>query len=168
MSKLNTSTGSSSGISALALTVPLQVSSRTFGAAKGGMSKVVTMVLCQDELYKSDGTATYVVDIFDLPQIRELGPMISQIRVHYVCEGGTTNFAARVTTYWSVMGRTWSSAVELLSAQVSTNTGTISAPYNTPAAFGLLMRYAIEVKTNSGAVVESGRLTVVLEIELKS
>ena len=104
MSKLNTSSGSSSGIAALALSVPLQVSSRTFGAAKGGMSKVITMVLCQDELYKSDGTATWVVDIFDLAQIRELGPMISQIRV----------------------------------------------------------------KTNSGAVVESGRLTVVLEIELKS
>lgn len=147
--------------------VPATMSSRAF-AGKGGLPKVLTVVLCQDQLYKSDGTSTYVVDMFDLPELRELGPMISQIRVHYVCEAGTTNFAARVTSYWSVLGRTWSSASELLSAQTTTNTGTISAAFTTAAAFGLLMKYGIEVKTGSGALVECGRLTVVLEIELKS
>lgn len=142
----------------------------TFGAGSvGSLPKVITIALCQDQLMKTDGqNANWLADIYDLPEIRALGPMIKQIRVHFVAEAATTNFSAKVTTAWSVLGKTWSAAVDLLAEQTGTITGVISSAYTTDSAFGLLMRYAIETKNSSGTAIESARVTVVLEIELKS
>lgn len=147
--------------------LPARVGSRTF-AGSTGMPKSIIRVICQDELYKSDGTMTYVQDIYDIPELRELGPMISRIRVHYVCEGATTNFTAKVTLMWSVLGKTWSTSADILTAQTGNNTGTISSAMTTTTQFGILMRYAVEVKNSTGAAIESGRVTAILEIELKS
>ncbi len=138
------------------------------GTSRGGTAKIITVVLCQDEVYKTDGTTTYLVDLFDVPTVREYGPLISQLRVHYACEGGTTNFVARVTSAWSLLGRSWSSPTVILGDQQGTQTGVISAYLATPGAFGILMRYAVEVKNFTGAATESGRVTIILEIELKS
>lgn len=168
--KINNSIGSSGGVMGLLAAVPSQASSRNFSAAgkPGGMAKIIMRVLCQDELYKTDGTTTYLQDIFDVDELRELGPMIEQIRVHYVCEGASANFVAKVTLMWSVLGKTWSTSADILTAQTSTNTGTISSAMVTTTQFGVLMRYAVEIKNASGAAIETGRVTAILEIQLKS
>ena len=168
--KFNNSIGSIGGVTGLLAAVPSQANSRNFSAAgkAGGMSKIITRVLCQDELYKTDGTTTFLQDIFDIDELRELGPLIEQIRVHYVCEAGTTNFVAKVTLMWSVLGKTWSTSADILTAQTGTNTGTISAAMVTTTQFGILMRYAVEIKNSTGAAIESGRVTAILEIQLKS
>lgn len=164
----NTSTGTT--VSSLKNAVSSSASNRSFAAAgkPGGMAKIIMYVLCQDELYKTDGTTTYLQDIYDIDELRELGPMIEQIRVHYVCEGASTNFVAKVTLMWSVLGKTWSTSADILTAQTSTNTGTISFAMTTTTQFGVLMRYAVEIKNASGALTESGRVTAILEIQLKS
>lgn len=163
--------GSASASGGLQSTVPSTTGSRAFArTGQGGMPQVITVVLCEDELYKSDGSnTTWVSDIYDLPQVRTLGPMIKQIRAHYVCEGATANFQARVTTQWSVLGKSWSTPVgEILPGQTGDKAGIISTAFTDADKFGLLMRYAIEVKNSSGSAIESGRVTVILEIELKS
>ena len=132
------------------------------------MQKIIMRVLCQDELYKTDGTGTFLQDIYDIDDLRELGPMIEQIRVHYVCEGGSTNFVAKVTLMWSVLGKVWSTSADILTAQTGTNTGTISSAMTVTTQFGVLMRYAVEVKNSTGAAIENGRVTTILEIQLKS
>lgn len=142
----------------------IDVSVRPFA----GLPKIIVVALCEDKLYRTDGTTTYIADIIDVAQIRALGPMIAQMRVHYVCESATTNFRAKVTSSWSVIGRTWSTPVDLNTAVVGDHTGSIGSWYVTDSAFGLLMRYAIAVSNNSGDAIESGRLSVFLEIELKS
>jgi len=173
MAKMNVGlTGSQAGAGAgLQTTVPSATGSRSFArTGQGGMPKVVTVVLCEDELYKSDGSNTvWVSDIYDLPQVRALGPMIKQIRAFYVCEGATANFQARLTTQWSVLGKSWSTPVgEILPGQTGDKAGIVSAAFTDADKFGLLMRYGIEVKNSSGTAIESGRVTVILEIELKS
>lgn len=164
----NTSTGNT--VSSLKNAVAPGASNRSFGAAgKGGTQpKIIMYVLCQDELYKTDGTTTYLQDIYDIDELRELGPMIEQIRVHYVCESGSTNFMAKVTLMWSVLGKTWSTSADILTGQTGTNTGTISSAMTTTTQFGVLMRYAVEIKNSTGAAIETGRVTAILEIQLKS
>jgi hypothetical protein len=169
MAQLKGSNGRGMSGTGLQATVAGQMSSRSFSAGSG-MPKVLTVVLCEDMLYRTDGSdSVFTLDVYDLPEIRELGPMVHQIRVHYECEGATTHFQCQVTTAWSVRGRTWSSPSTLLPAQTGTQTGQIGNWFTTDSAFGLLMRYAIEVKNSTGfSTIESGRVTVVLEIELKS
>ncbi|MFZ5478928.1 MAG: hypothetical protein ACOZNI_19300 [Myxococcota bacterium] len=158
------------GATGLRNLVPATAQSQSFGGKGSGMPKALTVVLCEDMLYKSSGSdSVWTVDVYDVPEIRALGPMIEQIRAHYVCEGATAAFQARVTTYWSVLGKSWSSASEILPAQTADKTGVISSWFTTDTAFGLLMRYGVEVKNNTGVpTIESGHVTVVLEIELKS
>lgn len=143
-------------------------SSRSFARAGGGIPITITQMLTLEELYKTDGSNTiYTVDIFDLPAVRALGPMIQQLRVHLVVEAATTNFEVKVSTGWSVLGRTWSASTDILSAQIGVQTGVMSNWLADDTKFGLLMRYAIEVKNSAGTAIESGRVTVILEIELK-
>lgn len=69
---------------------------------------------------------------------------------------------------WSVLGRSWDTPVDILSNQAGSTTGVIGNWYTTDAKFGLLTRFFVEVSNVSGTAIESGRITVILEIELKS
>lgn len=148
-------------------TSTVQPATRTF-AGKGGMPKVITAQLCLDELFRTDGTATPLATLFDIPEIREYGPMINQLRVYYVCEGATTNFQCRVTSAWSILGRSFSAVTVILANQAGIQTGVLGTYVTTSSAFGPIMRYAVEVSNSTGAAIESGRVTVFIEIELKS
>jgi hypothetical protein len=170
MRTLKSSTLANSAASVLQGAVAAQQSSRMYArGGTGAMPKTLTYVVCEDYLMRTDGTQNYVQEVFDIEALRELGPMIKQVRAHYVCEGATTNFTARVTTQWSVLGKAWSGTTDVLGAQTGGTTGFISGWLSDNAVFGLLMRYAIEVKNaTTGTAIENGRVTVILEIELKS
>lgn len=45
--------------------------------------------------------------------------MIEQIWVQYLCESGSTNFMAKVTLMWSVLGKTWSTSAHIRLGQVA-------------------------------------------------
>ncbi len=141
---------------------------RGYARGGGGMPKVIMVPVCLDELYRTDGTTNYLLDIKDLAELRELGPAIAKIRAIWVAEGATANLKGRVTMAWSAIGRTWSTPVEILAPLTGPQTGTIGAWYNDDANFGPLLRFAIEVCNAVGTAQESGRLTVMLQVELKS
>lgn len=140
---------------------------RAYTAA--GMPRSLVVTLCMDELYKTAGDDDpTVAELYDIPELRHIGPMMKQIRVHYVCEGATANFRAKVSMSWSVLGRTWDTPVEIMANVTGSNTGTIGSWYTTDSEFGLLTRFFIEVSNSTGTAIESGRITVILEIDLKS
>ncbi len=141
---------------------------RCFSRGGSGMPKVIMVPVCLDDLYRTDGTTTYLLDIKDIPELRELGPAIAKIRAIWVAEGATSNFRGRVTMAWSALGRTWSTPVEIFAPLTGPQTGTIGAWYTDDANFGPLLRFAIEVSNAAGAAQESGRLSVMLQVELKS
>ena len=94
----------------------------------GGMPRTIVIALCMDELYKTAGDDDpTVAELYDIPELRHIGPMMKQIRVHYVCEGATANFRAKVTMSWSVLGRTWDAPVEIMANVTGTNTGAIGS-----------------------------------------
>lgn len=142
---------------------------RSYNKASGSMPKVLVIPLCVDLLVRTDGTSTPVANPMDAPQLRNLGPMIQQLRVHYVAESASSaNFRAQVSLQWSVLGRTWSTPVQPQTNLVGNQTGAISGWYTNDANFGLLMRASVDASNVSGAATESARVTVILEIELKS
>ncbi|MBM4368623.1 MAG: hypothetical protein FJ102_20590 [Deltaproteobacteria bacterium] len=141
---------------------------RSFSRGGSGMPKVIMVPVCLEDLYRSDGTVNYLVDLKDIAELRELGPAIAKIRAIWVAEGATANFKGRVTMAWSALGRTWSTPVEIFAPLTGPQTGTIGAWYSDDANFGPLLRFAIEVCNASGAAQESARLSVMLQVELKS
>jgi hypothetical protein len=146
-----------------------RMANRAYGANRGALPKVLLVVLCQDELFRTDGTGTWLPTVYEPAELRTLGPMIKQLRVHYVAEAATSsNFRARVTLAWSVLARSWSTPDPILATTAGTQTGTIGSWYTTDGNFGLFLRGSVEVSNASGAALESARLTVILEIELKS
>ena len=93
--------------------------------------------------------------------------MINRLRVHYEAESAGANFKGRMTMAWSVSGRIWSTPVEILAPQTGP-LQVIGAWYTTDGNFGLNLRAAVEVANAAGAALESGRLTIAIEVELKS
>ncbi len=144
-------------------------SESAMGNPRGGSApKSILVTLCSEETFRTNGTQTRTVTLYDLPQVRRLGPLINRIRVHWLVEGASgANFQGGVTLAWSVAGRTWSNPVDLL-ALTANNAELIGAWYTTDGNFGLNMRYSIDVANLAGSVQEFGRVTCVLEIELKS
>lgn len=135
----------------------------------GGTPRVVLVTLCEDALMKTTAGGTTVAEVYEIPEVRQLGALTKQVRVHYYCEGASTNFQAKVGMAWSMSGRGWDTAVELLSNQVgsSATSGVMSSWYSTTSEIGLLLRFQIEASNASGTAIESGRVTVIVEIELK-
>ena len=133
----------------------------------GGVPRVVLVMLCDDQLFRTAADGTSVPTVFDIPEVRSLGALTKQVRVHYVCEGASTNFRAKVGMSWSVLGKSWDTPVEILANQTGTTTGVMSDWYGTSTEIGLLLRFQIEPSNASGAAIESGRVTVIVEIELK-
>lgn len=64
--------------------------------------------------------------------------------------------------------RTWSTPVEIFAPLTGPQTGTIGTWYTDDEKFGPLLRFAVEAANASGTAIESARLTVLLQVELKS
>lgn len=143
-------------------------SRRSYRSGGAAFPKVVVVPLCIDELFRTSGTTTFVETVCDLPELAEAGPMIKQVRVHWVCEPATANFSGKVQLQWSALRRVWSDPVDLISAQTGIKAQTIGAWYPTDSSFGLNLQVTIAVANSSGTAVESGRLSAFLEIEFKS
>ena len=139
----------------------------SFGGRSGTMPKVIVIMLCQDLLLKTDGTATYVDQLLESEELATLGPMIKQIRVHLTTENATANFRVKVNLAWSMLGRTWNGPYDLITPATG-NVQLIGAWYTDDTKFGLNLRSAVTVSNAAGVAIESGRVSVALEVELKS
>lgn len=84
------------------------------------------------------------------------------------CQNRTTNFEYKVTGEWSFDGETWSPFDgDILPAQ--TANGQINgSPYSDADDMGLMLRINIGVRNTAGAAIESGTLSLVLVVDLKS
>lgn len=140
----------------------------SFGTSKSMMPKVLLVTLCTDHLIKTTGSGTYTDDVFELPALNNLGPMVKRIRVHLNVESATTNFRSRVGFAWSMLGRVWSTPSNLIVDVVGDTTSTIGTWFEDETKFGLHLRASGGASNNSGSAIESGRVTAILEIELKS
>lgn len=143
----------------------------TFSGGKGGnFAKSILIPLCIDKKYITSGTTTFADDVYDVPQLRNIGPMISKIRAHVNVEDatGTNNFKVRVNLAWSILGRVWSTPTDILASQVGNTTSTISGWLSDDTKFGLQLRAAVGVCNVSAGGSETARVSVILEVELKS
>ena len=143
-------------------------SQRGFRSGGSAFPKAAVVPVCADQLFRSDGTTNGLATIVSLPELAECGPMISRIRVHWVVEGGSTNFSGKVQLQWSAIGRTWSTPFDLITAQVGNQPQVIGAWTNTDVNFGLHLQFLVTVANSSGTALETGRVTAFLEVEFKS
>lgn len=132
-----------------------------------GAPKTVIIWLCVDELFRTDGTVSYIADVRDVPELRKIGPMISRLRVHHQSDAAPADFRAQVGLMWSVTGQIWSTPVVIYAAQAGSGQW-IGSWYSTDANFGLNLRASIDVSNVAANPPVSGRLTIALEVELKS
>lgn len=139
-----------------------------YGSKSGAMPKVVLYTLCTDRMFKSSGSTLYADDVLDAPGLATLGPMIKQMRVHINVESSTTNFRYKVNFSWSMLGRVWSMPDDLTTAITGDTTSTIGSWYTDDTNFGLNLRLALAISNSTGTAIESGRVSIVLEVELKS
>ena len=131
------------------------------------MPKTLVIWLCVDELFRTDGTTTYLVDVRDVAELRKLGPMINRMRVHHQSDAAPADFRVQVSLAWSVTGQIWSSPVVIYAGQANSGQW-IGAWYNTDANFGLNIRPSIDVSNVAANPPVSGRLSIAVEVELKS
>lgn len=139
-----------------------------YGSKSGAMPKVILYTLCTDRMFKSSGSALYADDVLEAQGLSTLGPMIKQMRVHINVENSTTNFRYKVNFSWSMLGRVWATPSDLTTAITGDTTSTIGSCYTDDTKFGLNLRFALAISNSSGTAIESGRVSVVLEVELKS
>lgn len=133
--------------------------------------KALVVALCVDETFRTDGTQVFLASVLDLPELEASGPMIKQLRVHWVCDPASTNFSGKVQMQWSAMKRSWSTAVDLITAQTGVKTQVMGAWYTAEEHdedFGLHLQFLISVANSAGSAQESGRVSAFLEIEFKS
>jgi len=133
-----------------------------------GGRKVLLFVLADDEPLTTDGLTTWrSVIIKSPPPLNRLGPFIEALKVHWYGTGFTNSFEARVVSEFSTTGELWAAPVQILPPE-TTDSQLISAPYTTETQFGLNMRVSIQTKNGTAGNVESGRVTAILEVVLKS
>lgn len=151
------------------LRIPVNPANLRIGTLVARLPKVLLVPIAQDQLFQTDGTTVYVATLFEEFSAvwTCLGRQVRAIRVHWSGEAFTANFKTRVVISWSVLGQVWSSPIVILPEQTG-NGQTISAPFADSAELGILERVAIEVANVAGAAIESGRITAVLELELRS
>ena len=132
-----------------------------------GAPKTIIVWVCVDELFRSDGSTTYIADVRDVPEVRKLGPMINRLRVHHQTENGTSDFRVQVSCAWSMTGLIWASPTVVYAGQAG-NGQWIGTWTNTDTFLGLNLRFSVDVSNVAQNPPVSGRVTIALEIELKS
>ena len=131
-----------------------------------GRPKTMLVWLCVDELFRTDGTTTYIADVRDVPEIRKLGPSINRMRIWHQAEGAGADFRMQASLAWSISGLIWSTPAVIYAGQAG-NGQWGGAWTNTDTSFGPNIRVSIDVNNLNAGNPQSGRLTVALEIELK-
>jgi hypothetical protein len=134
-----------------------------------GLPKVVLIELCRDLLVTTDGSTTFRRLLLDVPELRDLVVRAASMRVHWMGEGFTANFEAKLDMDWSVTGELRSTPVDLIAAQNTAGAAqAIGSELSARANFGLHPRVAIASRNEAGSAIESGRITAILELVLLS
>jgi len=133
----------------------------------GNSKKIALLTLIDNKRLETDGTATPKPIDVDLGPIAKAGPMIEQMRVHFEGKDLSANFRVKYSMAWSLSKKTWSTDFDVLSEQ-SADGQVIGSYYTTATNFGLLLRGYLKVYNSTGAAIESGRVTAVLEVQFKS
>ena len=129
----------------------------------------VLIPLCTNKTFTTLGQTSGNEAVYICPAGRAntIGPLASQLRIHWEGSELTTQFRTKVQMSWSISGKTWSTPVELLSTR-SADGQVISTSYSTTSEFGPLWRFEMLCWNGSGSNIESGIITAVLEVTLKS
>lgn len=131
-----------------------------------GKPKAMLIWLCVDELFRTDGTTTYIPDVRDVPELRKLGPMIGKMRIWHQAEGAGADFRMQATISWSITGLIWSTPTVIYAGQAG-NGQWPGAWFNIDSNFGPNIRISLDVSNANAGNPQVGRLTVALEVELK-
>jgi len=141
---------------------------RLVSSPRGGGRKVLLFVLADDMPLQTDGAQVYRTVVVRAPaDLARLGPFIEKVRVHWVGSNFSTNFQARVISEYSVNGEIWSAPSEILPGQLADGQ-VVGNYFTTDNQFSLNMRYSIQTQNEAGTSIETGRVTAVLEVVLKS
>lgn len=142
------------------------------GRAAAGIAAKVMLVQIADKVrLTSNGTTTWIFLDLELEELLSLGPWFESIIVVTGTHGSTANHAWKVVSYWSIDGRNWNGPTDLFLSPngiVAGSGSTIQAPYTTTSTFGPQMKYALGVRNNTGAAIETAVVDAWLQLTFKS
>lgn len=128
--------------------------------------KTILVTLINDRLFHTN-VLPHVEEI-ELGDLATLGPMINRWRIHWEGVDFTQYFKAKIGWVWSVTGRIWSTP-ETDFLDWETQSRQIIGPWKSDTSlFGLNHRVFLHYQNIQDQTDQSGRITAVLEIELKS
>jgi len=130
--------------------------------------KVVLVQIAEGVRLTSNGTTTWINCDLDLPELAHLGPWLESITVITNTVGATTNHSWKVVFYWGVDGRNWNGSYDLFAAIVAGTGSAIQAAYTTTTNFGPILKFALAVRNNTGAALESATVDAWLQLTFKS
>ena len=108
-------------------------------------------------------------DIFVLSRedLVQIAPMIAQVRVTMTVANATVSFQCRPVFQATNDAVTWDQAINLDTDKAGNGSWT-STWYSTAANFKRGIRFGVIASAASGTAVQVGRVTLVLDIQLKS
>lgn len=108
------------------------------------------------------------VFVLSSDDIAQVAPLLAQLRATLTVENRTLNASVEVVFQTTSDGVTWETAIPLSQAFVTTNTTDTTPWYTDTANFKRGIRVGVRIKQATGNAVESARVTVVLDLQLKS
>ncbi len=108
------------------------------------------------------------VFVFTGRNIMEIVPMLKAVRATLTVENRTINAEVEVVFQATNDGITWEAPIVLSQAWVNADTTDTTPWYTTVGNFKRGIRFGVRIRQATGTAVEMARVSLVLDLELKS
>jgi len=98
----------------------------------------------------------------------QVAPMLSQVRATLIVDNRTLNAEIEVVMQSTLDGINWSNPVVLSQAWVNANGPDITAWHTNAADFTRGIRFGVRIRQAAGTAVEMARVSLILDLQLKS
>lgn len=109
-------------------------------------------------------------DIFVLSdtELQDVAPELKGVRATVTIANRTNNASVEVVFQTSSDGCVWETPIPLTTGFITTNGSTTTPWYTTTSNFKKCVRFGVRVKQATGTAVELARVTLELDLELRS
>lgn len=100
--------------------------------------------------------------------VTQIAPMLAAVRATLTVDNRTLNAEVEVVFQTTSDGISWEAPIVLSQAWVNMDTTDTTSWYSTTSNFKRGIRFGVRIRQASGTAVESARVSLVLDLELKS